>query len=235
MKPQEPSTLEVVLPGQVLKEADLATKKKKLILGPGLKRVANDVVVCRCGLLRKKNQNMFWVDSLQKRYNPTQNETVVGVVTKKAGDYFRVDIGAVDSALLHYLSFEGATKKYKPDIQVGDAVFGKLVVSCADMEPELVCVNMTTGKKERFGKLSNDGFLFTCSLHLVRKILNPSCSLLCDLGKAFVYESAVGMNGKIWVKGEDVHTTIAVANAILTAETMTHNEIKDFCAKLISN
>lgn len=230
MKPEVALINEVVLPGQILKEINTASNKK-ITLGPGLKRVANNIIICKCGILRRKGSNFFWVDSLQKRYVPAKDETVVGTVVKKAGDYYRVDIGASDHALLHYLSFEGATKKYKPDIQVGDVIFGRLVVSCSDMEPELFCTDITTGKKDRYGKLSNEGFLFSCSLHLIRKILNPKCPFLSSLGKAFTFESAIGMNGKVWVKGDDVTTTIAVANAILTAEVMNQDELKEFYSK----
>ena len=42
----------------------------------------------------------------------------MGVVTAKAGDIFRVDIGGSDQACLPYLAFEGATKRNRPDIKV---------------------------------------------------------------------------------------------------------------------
>nr|CAD7604827.1 unnamed protein product [Timema genevievae] len=84
-----------------------------------------------------KNANVYWVDSHQKRYIPSRGETVVGVVTNKSGEVFRVDIGSSDQASLSYLAFEGATKKLRPDVNVGDIVFARLITASRDMEPEL--------------------------------------------------------------------------------------------------
>ena len=46
-----------------------------------------------------------------------KGDSVIGIVTAKQGDTFRVDIGASDAASLSYLSFEGATKKNRPDVK----------------------------------------------------------------------------------------------------------------------
>jgi len=40
------------------------------------------------------------------------------MVTTKAGDIFRIDIGTSEQASLSYLAFEGATKRNRPDIKV---------------------------------------------------------------------------------------------------------------------
>ncbi|BES98476.1 Exosome component 3 [Nesidiocoris tenuis] len=106
-----------------------------------------------------------------------------------------------------------------------------MVVVSEDVEPELVCVN-SCGRKENMGVLPSGGFVFRTSLHLCRKLLNLECPLLAALGWAFKYECAVGLNGLIWVKSDDPVSTIAVANAILGAETMTTEEIAAFCANL---
>ena len=43
---------------------------------------------------------------------------MIGIVTNKAGDTFRIDIGANEIASLSFLSFEGATKRNRPDVKV---------------------------------------------------------------------------------------------------------------------
>ena len=53
------------------------------------------------------------------QYIPVQDEKVLGVVTKATGRMYRVDIGSAVSAVLPELAFEGATKRNKPNIQVG--------------------------------------------------------------------------------------------------------------------
>ena len=77
-----------------------------------------------------------------------RGENVIGVVVGKGGDTFRVDIGSADNASLSFMAFEGATKKNRPNINVGDVVYAKLLVASRDMEPELVCVD-SYGKKGR--------------------------------------------------------------------------------------
>ena len=88
------------------------------------------------------------------RYIPARGENVIGVVVGKGGDTFRVDIGSADNASLSFMAFEGATKKNKPNVTVGDVVYAKLLVASRDMEPELVCVD-SYGKKGRDSHVYN--------------------------------------------------------------------------------
>ena len=44
----------------------------------------------------------------------------------KAGDVFRVDIGTSQPATLSYMAFEGATKRSRPNVNVGDIVYAKV-------------------------------------------------------------------------------------------------------------
>lgn len=207
---------DVVIPGDVVEGIAGIDDKSKVVLGPGLRRCAEQVIVCKSGVL-KKNNRTYYVDSHQKRYTPAKGEAVVGTVTSKAGDFFKVDIGSSEQASLHYLGFEGTTKKNRPNVNVGDTLYGILLSASKDMEPEMVCID-STGKKGKMGILDLEGFLFTCSLNLVRKILNPNCPLLKYLGKEVAYEIAIGMNGKVWVKAKSVKSTISIATAILAAE-----------------
>ena len=47
-----------------------------------------------------------------------KEERVIGIVTNRGSDSYKVDIGGAIPASLPSLSFEGATKKNKPNIQV---------------------------------------------------------------------------------------------------------------------
>lgn len=55
---------------------------------------------------------------LYLQYVATKGDSVIGIVTQRTGDAFRVDIGASEQASLSYLAFEGATKKNRPDVKV---------------------------------------------------------------------------------------------------------------------
>ncbi|XP_029283683.1 exosome complex component RRP40 isoform X2 [Cottoperca gobio] len=138
---------EVLLPGD---EFSLETddtisltehvKPEKVVCGPGLRRSGDRLLVCKSGVLRHKQPNMFWMDSQQRRYVPAKGETVIGIVTVKSGDVFKVDFGGSEQASLSYLAFEGATKRNRPNVQVGDLVFSQFIIANKDMEPELTAV-----------------------------------------------------------------------------------------------
>lgn len=219
----------LVMPGDIIAEAQqLATKNNKVIIGPGIQRNAEDeVFACKAGILRKKNPNTFWVDSFQKRYVPAKGDSVIGTIIGKSMEHFRVDIGSSEPAMLAFLSFEGATKKNKPDVNLGDIVFARLILANPDLEPELVCVD-SSGKKEKQGVL-HDGFMFNCSINLVRRILAKNCPLLKRLKREFKFELSAGMNGRIWVKGASTKETIGIGNAILASEFIAYEEIDNMC------
>lgn len=52
------------------------------------------------------------------QYIPTKGDAVIGIVTSKSGDIFKVDVGGSEQASLSYLAFEGATKRNRPNVQV---------------------------------------------------------------------------------------------------------------------
>lgn len=221
---------DIVIPGDIIEGISRNENKGKVIVGHGLRRIADQVVVCKSGVLQKR-KSTYWIDANEKRYVPQRGDPIVGVIANKAGDYFKVDIGSSELASLHYLAFEGATKKNRPNLLVGDVLYATLIIASKDMEPELVCID-SAGKKGKLGVLDSEGLLFKCSLNLVRKLLNRKCPLLKRLGE-LGYEIAVGMNGKVFVKAKDIKTTIAIANAILDAEHLTISEIQERCEKTV--
>ena len=218
-----------VFPGEVIK--DVKAVKGVTILGPGLKRnedPPNTLRITRAGKLQFKPPNIYWVSHNHKRYIPKRGDLVVGIIVKKAGDSLRIDIGSGEYASLSMLAFEGATKKQKPDVQVGDVIYGKLLNAHREMEPELVCVD-SYFKAGKMGPLSNDGFVFTVSLGLVHRLLDPENSILTALGKVFPYEIAVGMNGKVWVNGRNTKEVLTVLRCLETAELHDDKVIVELC------
>lgn len=216
------------MPGDELTEAkEMESQNKKVVLGPGLRKVGDAVVACKAGFKKFTKPSTFWINSYQKRYIPVRGDCVIGIVTAKSGDIFRVDIGSHEPASLSYLAFEGATKKNRPDVNVGDLIYGKLLVASKDLEAELVCVD-SHGKKGILGVLT-DGFMFTCSINLTRRILKEKCPLFINLQRETPFEIAAGMNGRIWVKSKTLKDTIAVANAILATEFTPDEDISNVC------
>ncbi|KAJ0069086.1 hypothetical protein NL108_017649, partial [Boleophthalmus pectinirostris] len=160
---------QVLLPGdEFVCEAEdtlslsATARKDTAVCGPGLRRSGDRVLVCVSGHLRHKAPNVFWIQSQSKR-----GECVIGIVTAKSGDVFKVDVGASELASLSYLSFEGATKRNRPNVQVGDLVYAQFLVANKDMEPELVCID-GAGRANGLGVFGSGGLMVKVSLGLVR-------------------------------------------------------------------
>jgi len=220
-----PDVNDVVLPGDTLSDLKVSEKSGKTVLGPGLQAHADSVSIVKPGILRFKDPNFYWIDSHQKRYIPVRGENVLGIVTQKSGDVFKVDIGSSEQASLSFLAFEGATKKNRPTVKVGDVLYATLLVASKDTEPELVCID-GTGRSSGLGVITEGGFLLHCSINLVRKILSSECTLFKALAKHLPFEVAVGMNGRVWVKGRSQTETAAIVNTIASAEFMNEKQIK---------
>ncbi|NXX88900.1 EXOS3 protein, partial [Centropus bengalensis] len=244
---------QVVLPGDVLllparpEQSDerllrlgtgaaaAAATRGRLLCGPGLRRCEAGLLVTKGGILRHRaGGGAFWVDSQQKRYVPVKGDHVIGIVTAKAGDLFKVDVGGSEQASLSYLAFEGATKRNRPNVQVGDLIYGQFLVANKDMEPELVCID-SSGRSSGMGIIGQDGFLFKVSLRLIRKLLAPKCEIIEDLSQLYPFELVLGMNGRIWVKAKTVHQTLIIVNILEASENMTAEQRKQALAKLSGN
>ncbi|NP_001089320.1 exosome component 3 L homeolog [Xenopus laevis] len=232
---------QIVLPGDVLvlpaqpRDAPLSlsgpssTNRSRVVCGPGLMRQEDDLLVNKCGLLRHRDPAVYWVDSQQKRYVPVKGDHVIGIVTTRAGDIFKVEVGGSEQASLSYLAFEGATKKNRPNVKAGDLVYGQFIVANKDMEPEMACID-SSGKANGKGVIGQDGLMFKVSLGLVRKLLTPQNDIIQELMSIFPLEVVVGMNGRIWVKAKTTQQTLIVANLLEACEYLTAEQRKQvFC------
>ncbi|XP_075067010.1 exosome complex component RRP40 [Mixophyes fleayi] len=233
---------QIVLPGDVLllpaQDADAPlsltasspSSRTRIVSGPGLMRQGEHLQVTKCGLLRYREPAVYWVDSQQKRYVPVKGDHVIGIVTTKSGDIFKLDVGGSDQASLSFLAFEGATKKNRPNVKVGDLVYGQFIVANKDMEPELACID-SSGKANGKGVIGQDGLMFKVSLGLVRKLLTPQNEIIQELVNVFPMEMVIGMNGRIWVKAKTVQQTLIVANILEACEYLTAAQRKQVFAK----
>ncbi|KAK7056902.1 exosome non-catalytic core subunit rrp40 [Paramarasmius palmivorus] len=221
--------MSVVLPGE-----QVPAQHVNLKLGPGLLQTSNastsktnpTIISTRAGTLNHSaNRSRWWVESNSRRvrvvnfslYVPAAQEPVIGVVSQRQGEGYRVDIGSAHSANLDGLAFEGATKRNKPNLKVGCLVYARVSLAHKDMEPELECFDAQTHKAEGFGELKN-GFLVRCSMRMCRQLLDSNHFLLPLLGTLFPLEVAIGLNGRVWVNSKEAKQIIAISRAIEAAD-----------------
>ena len=146
-------------PGDVLSEVDAF---ERVVLGPGVAREDTSLVATRVGVVRwERAECLLWVESDLKRYWPGLGDHVIGIVTDKGAEDYKLDIGASSKALLPVLAFDGASKRNRPHLAVGALVYARVVLANKDMEPEVTCaappgVNARdwVTKESVFGELS---------------------------------------------------------------------------------
>jgi len=220
-----------VMPGETLYTIQ---EDSSVRLGNGVVQDKDTIVATKAGILnvaKKKNVLNIWVENSQKRYIPQQEDLVIGVVTERLGDSYKIDIGAPHAATLSVLAFEGATRKNRPFLTVGSSVYARVAVANKDMETELVCTS-AANKGDGFGELVG-GYLFKCSLGLARGLLYETNPVLNALGKRIPYEIAVGMNGRVWIYSQSVTNTILISNAILNAEHLPTRHVESMVQQLL--
>ncbi|RSL41068.1 hypothetical protein BHE90_009879 [Fusarium euwallaceae] len=213
-----------VLPGDNIDPSHIPSHPKKpLRLGPGLRHVPpNDIVPTVAGqLVTDRQKNAIRVENARGRYTPRVGELVIGTVQRSAAELFYVTLSDYTApALLPQLSFEGATKKTRPQLVPGALVYARVALANRHMDPEIECVSSSTGKADGLGPLTG-GMLFNVSLGMARRLMMPKSvqegriAVLEELGAAGLqFETATGRNGKFWVDSESTKTVIAVGRAV---------------------
>eukprot|EP01006_Ploeotia_vitrea_P040541 TRINITY_DN66434_c11_g1_i1.p1 TRINITY_DN66434_c11_g1~~TRINITY_DN66434_c11_g1_i1.p1 ORF type:complete len:328 (+),score=150.82 TRINITY_DN66434_c11_g1_i1:45-1028(+) len=220
--------------------SSISSKKKKkkqelkTRIGAGVVRNASELMATRCGVLRRDKiggaTRKVWVDATMRRYMPQVDDMVVGTVLERHKESYVLDIGSSHPARLPTLAFEGATKRNKPNIEVGSLVYARVEAANKDMEPELTCISPHIKKdwvtgESMFGEL-HGGYLFKCSLSLAHKLLDDECWVLQCLGSYMPFELAIGMNGRVWLNAETPLHIVIASNAILNSENMKDSHVQ---------
>jgi exosome complex component RRP40 len=102
-----------------------------------------------------------------------------------------------------------------------------------DIEPEIECVDPSSGKSAGFGELKGGLVVDGLSLGWCRRLLRDEEGVLKEVGVHVGFQCAVGMNGRVWVDAGDLSKTILVARAIREAEDKSLEEIRKLVRELV--
>ncbi|EFJ47493.1 hypothetical protein VOLCADRAFT_61387, partial [Volvox carteri f. nagariensis] len=221
---------QVVGPGDKILEVP---SQGTLRLSAGLTTHEGAVVSTKGGILKATRTGQLYLEGRQKRYIPVEGDVVVGVIVDKHSENFTVDIGGPFNAVLPQLSFEGATRRNRPNIHPGDLVYARVVQAHRDTDPVLSCVD-AAGRAAGFGHLKG-GMVLSISSALARQLLgSPTAPVLEALGSGLQFEMAVGLNGRVWLTAGTAATCVLVANAISESEFKTPQQVRTMVARLLS-
>lgn len=231
----------LMMPGDVaMKVPDGGSLK----LGPGLIVSENEVKSLRAGTIHeiknKSGTSHLFLTGRSKRYLPQVDDAIIGIVLDRQMENFVIDIRGPFPALLPQLSFEGATKRNRPNLKPGDLVYARVVEASRDLEPILTCVD-ALGRAGGLGQLS-EGSLVQVSTAMARRLLQggQASPVLEALGEAGLqFDMAVGANGRIWVlaaggTAESISTTILISNALESSEKLTDQQQRVLVSHLLN-
>jgi exosome complex component RRP40 len=172
-------------------------------------------------------------------------DSVIGIVEERGAGFYRMALYGTLPATLPWLAFEGATKRTKPTLKVGDAVYMRIVTAPRDIEPECSCIAVHGNNRKgwetgeaTFGVLEG-GMAFRCTQAQVSWLRDRSdkkgSQVLYDtLSKEGIkFEVVIGANGVVWVKGASARFTICVSNIIQNSFVLESNEIKSMVKKVL--
>lgn len=203
----------LVIPGDSLDAAPAGTK---VTIGPGIhkKPQSQEIVPTSAGILNVKDNKsqtnrLVFLDLNSKRYIPQVNDYVIGIISGVYGEFYKVQLQDFLTAVqLLMMAFPNATKKNRPNLKVGQAVYARVSQAIPEIDTELECVDPQLGKDGGFGLLDESGYIFDINLNFARELLfNRNLVFLERLSRKCKFEIAVGINGKIWLKcGDGIKT-----------------------------
>lgn len=151
-------------------------------------------------------------------YIPNINDFVLGTIISKNFEYYKINIGTYSCALLGTTDFNGATKKTKPNLKIGDIVFAKVINTNKYNSPILTCSSKDskdwTSGECFFGSVSK-GYLFCYNLRYNYILLYYSKGLLELLKASIDFEHNFGYNGFVWINAKSVTIILKLKEIIL--------------------
>ena len=166
----------------------------------------------RAVILKKASNNQNQVISLGKIYIPSEGDIVIGIVSQKFSDFYKVDINSCTAAMLFKNRIEG-NKNSKVEFEVGDLLLARVVSNDINDAPQL-----STEKKLKkdislycdlnLGKLDG-GNVTDIPLNKVNKLTKTNSTIKKLKNLRGEMKVCVGNNGKLYVTGEeDTHLNL---------------------------
>lgn len=151
-------------------------------------------------------------------YSPKVDDLVVGTIISKNIEFYKIDIGTYSQAILGTAEFEGATKKTRPNLKVGDLIFAKVLKTNKFDSPILTCIS-NDGKSwssgEAFFGPINQGHVFKIPLNLVNFYFFFGEKLFGRINDCVNYEFNLGHNGMMVINCENSNLILKIKDVIL--------------------
>lgn len=231
----------VVLPGDVIHEAAASQQHTKL--GPGLlptphtpqaPATLSSIHTGALGHILTKQRTAraavpvvpvhgWYVESARRRYVPCEGDRVIDQVTNRGAESYTVTLFSAHHASLPVLSFEGASRRNRPHLEIGALVYARIESAEPWTEPVLSCIDPVHNKADGMGELKvaqepDLSMVWQVSLPLAQSLLRPNHTLLPSVSRHFAFEAAIGMNGLVWTRASRAEHVAALGRILAAAD-----------------
>jgi len=170
------------------------------------------------------------IKSIGKYYPPKVEDFVIGTITQKNPEFYKVDIGTYIHAVLNTKEFEGASKKTKPNLNLGDSVFARVLKVNKYDAPILSCISQYDVKnwasgESFFGHLKK-GNIFKFPMEHAWNFINSDNYLLKRLNDIINFEIVIGQNGKMWINSDSNSNILDIYNLLIKSINKENSEIE---------
>ena len=183
---------------------------------------------------KKYNENIEYIG---KFYYPTIDDVVIGIITMKTLEYYKLDIGSSHESILNSIDFEGATKSTKPNLNIGDAVFSKVLSINKFNNTYLTCKSEDSKKTWSTGEstfgLLNGGRIYEYNRNYSWLLLDNN-KIIERLKDFCDFELCIGMNGKIWIKSDKIENNNKIYKSIIMSFEKNNEEMERYLNKIFN-
>ncbi len=205
------------LPGDTVDLVEL--DKTRVGRGLAFNRVTKEVFSTTAGIVSYNGVSQaLGIRSSSTRYTPRVNDVVIGVVSQRTSEFYKLDIKALDTAIIGKLATNKATKQNPLQLENGDVVFARVTHTDSDLEPLVTMKDGTSRADSAFSVLSG-GYLIDIPDRAVQFLLSTDpveMEQARAVRDAMVgHELTVGHNGRAYIRAKDAADTVKVARAYL--------------------
>jgi exosome complex component RRP40 len=153
----------------------------------------------------------------------------LGIIVQKSAEFYKIDINSYTSAILNTKDFEGATKKTKPNLNLGDLVFARISKVNKFDTPLLSCISLHETKNwasgESYFGVIKGGNLFSFDKLHTWDYFNDSYALN-RLKDVVNYEIIIGFNGRMWIKSDTAEAIYTIYNILMISVDRSQEEVE---------
>ncbi|KAM3129023.1 Exosome component 3 [Paramecium bursaria] len=218
----EKALIYIALPGEKIPITEISNDPTTLQTSKRDLEINKDLLLsikCAGWLWTKQEDNKCKIAIFNNsiNYYPEIGDHVIAQITGKNSEFYFCSLGNGQTYNLNQLDFEGATKKNKPNLQIGQYLYSRVVDTHFYLRGKLSCINPKSKKEwttgESLFRELNGGLVIAVHQGFCDKLKDPS--IFKEIAKFAQFDVCVGKNQRIWIKSDKA---ILIGNILIKAQ-----------------